>query len=329
MNRKFLIYSLKLLVSLLIIIVLARSFDFSQVYSRLDDLSYRYIIFALFVSFLLAISNTFRWQIILRIIDHPIAFWSALKMQYIAGFFNQALPSIVGGDAVRVYLCYKAGTPLQKSLNSVILERMIILSSLIFLVTILQIFVIEQMREGYAHYIFPVLSFGAVLGTALVMILDRLPSELQHFRVIRGFSNMAVDARRIFLSLKNSMTTMALGLLGNVLLSIIAYLVAKSLGVEIQIIDALVLVPPAILVSSLPISIAGWGVREGAMVATLAYAGVSEVDAIIISVIFGVTIAVSSLPGACFWLMNKRDKKKQEKQNLGCKSKDLKMSIEQ
>ena len=88
-------------------------------------------------------------------------------------------------------------------------------------------------------------------------------------------------------------------------MAVIALFGARALGIELATMDALVLIPPAILASMLPISIAGWGVREGAMVATLTYAGVSEVDALVVSIMFGFTMVVSSMPGGLLWLANK------------------------
>lgn len=320
MTRNTLVFALKLLVSVSIIAVLVSKFDFSQISSRLGALSYGYVFLALCVCVLLAINNTFRWQVVLKAIEHPLPFGFVFRTQYIGGFFNQALPSTIGGDAMRIYLAHKIGAPLQKSVNSVVLERMVALSGLIFLVTALQPFVLGRVDSGFAHYVFPALSLLAVSGIAIVMVFDRLPLQLRRMKFFTAFANMAVDAKRVFLSPRYVLAAMTLGISGFALLSMVAYFCALSLGVKISIMDALVLVPPAILVATLPISIAGWGVREGAMIATLSYAGVAEVDAITISIVFGLTIAVSSLPGGVFWITDKSQKKQLKDQPCGSSS---------
>ena len=75
-------------------------------------------------------------------------------------------------------------------------------------------------------------------------------------------------------------------MLGNILISFAAYLIAQSLSIEVSVLDCLVLIPPVILITTLPISIAGWGVREGAMVAAFAFVGVAEGDAFVMSILF-------------------------------------------
>ena len=61
------------------------------------------------------------------------------------------------------------------------------------------------------------------------------------------------------------------------------------------------LVPPVILITVVPVSIAGWGVREGAMVVAFGFLNVPANAAFAVSVLFGLTLAVASLPGSLFW----------------------------
>ena len=57
------------------------------------------------------------------------------------------------------------------------------------------------------------------------------------------------------------------------------------------------------LFTTLPISIAGWGVREGVMVAAFAFVGVLEGDAFVVSVLFGLLHIIFSIPGGWLWLI--------------------------
>jgi hypothetical protein len=60
---------------------------------------------------------------------------------------------------------------------------------------------------------------------------------------------------------------------------------------------------PVILISVVPISIAGWGVRETAMVAAFAYAGLAQADGLIVSVLFGGGLLVLGILGGVVWLL--------------------------
>jgi len=127
---------------------------------------------------------------------------------------------------------------------------------------------------------------------------------------VRGLGHLATDAKKLFLSPAYALKAISLGVLGNILISFAAYLVARSLAIEVSVLDCLVLIPPVILITTLPFSIAGWGVREGAMVAAFAFVGVAEGDAFVMSILFGLTNIVFALPGGLLWLLS--DYKREE-----------------
>ena len=72
---------------------------------------------------------------------------------------------------------------------------------------------------------------------------------------------------------------------------------------NLSFLDCLVLIPPVVLVSTIPISIAGWGVREAAMITLLALVGVAEADAFVLSVLFGLLTFGLGLPGGIVWII--------------------------
>ena len=82
------------------------------------------------------------------------------------------------------------------------------------------------------------------------------------------------------------------------------FFLAQSIGVAVTVLDCLVLMPPVILITTIPISIAGWGVRESAMVAIFGFISVVQEDAIALSLLFGLVNAVVSLPGGLLWILN-------------------------
>jgi len=68
----------------------------------------------------------------------------------------------------------------------------------------------------------------------------------------------------------------------------------------------LALVPVVLLLSTLPISVAGWGVRENVMVVALAFAGAEASQALALSILFGLALLTLSLVGAVIWLVQGR-----------------------
>ena len=98
------------------------------------------------------------------------------------------------------------------------------------------------------------------------------------------------------------MVTLALAILAGTVLVI--WLIAESIAADLSLLHCIVLVPPVILISMIPISIAGWGVREGAMVVALGFVDVPAADALVISLAFGILLIAAGLPGGVLWLLS-------------------------
>ncbi len=84
---------------------------------------------------------------------------------------------------------------------------------------------------------------------------------------------------------------------------LVVQLVARAIGLDVGLLECLALVPLALLVAMLLVSIGGWGVREGAFVAAFGLVGVPACDAFGLSVIFGLAVIVAELPGGLVWLL--------------------------
>jgi uncharacterized membrane protein YbhN (UPF0104 family) len=70
-----------------------------------------------------------------------------------------------------------------------------------------------------------------------------------------------------------------------------------ALGLPMSFVQITVIILLVFLVTIIPISIGGWGVRETAMVAPLGQVGVANADALLCSVLFGLAQVLASLPG--------------------------------
>jgi uncharacterized membrane protein YbhN (UPF0104 family) len=55
-----------------------------------------------------------------------------------------------------------------------------------------------------------------------------------------------------------------------------------------------------------PISLAGWGIREGAMIGIFLLIGADQTKVLAMSIIYGILLIISSLPGAYFWIKSKK-----------------------
>ena len=81
------------------------------------------------------------------------------------------------------------------------------------------------------------------------------------------------------------------------------YLAAHAVQVPLTFFVVFAIGPVLLLAHVFPISIGGWGVREAAAVALLGLTGVDATSALLVSIMFGVLLVLTTLPGALFWLM--------------------------
>ena len=309
MTNKWSAMAIKFLVSGFLIWVLFSNIDIGDAMDKLVDIEAGMLIAAMLVIFSQAVICGLRWEAVLLAIGQPLGFLKALQFSLIGSFFNQALPSAVGGDAVRIYKAFKHGLGLRCAVNGVLLERAITVVALVVLVDVLQPWFAPRVDDEMMTMIIPgliILTLSVILGLSFLMLLDRLPKALKRWRLIRGLGNLGVDARLLFLSLKLP-RALIWGFVTHINLSFGVFLLASGLSLDVSWFDCLVLMPPVILVMTLPISIAGWGVRETAMVAFFGLIGVPAEEAVALSILFGLTCIAMALPGGVIWLLT-RDK---------------------
>jgi uncharacterized membrane protein YbhN (UPF0104 family) len=90
------------------------------------------------------------------------------------------------------------------------------------------------------------------------------------------------------------------------LFSVIAVIViVEGLGVNLSWGGTMLIIPFITLLMVVPISIAGWGVREGGMVVGLGYLGVVPEEALVLSILYGFSMLLIALPGGIGWLIRR------------------------
>ena len=84
--------------------------------------------------------------------------------------------------------------------------------------------------------------------------------------------------------------------------AMVAWGVAMAAHAAIDFVHVLILILPVMLIATIPVSIAGWGVRESAMVLAFSYAGLAESDGLIVSIPFGVVNLAVGAIGGIVWI---------------------------
>jgi len=238
---------------------------------------------------LLVVPASIRWRwFIARFLDKdksPPILGMAVRVNTINVALNQLLPSTIGGDLYRVFVARSLGLSLMSSMLATLGDR---LTALIILVL--------------------------VSGPALVIILLSAGDLfwLSRMDVLLGLSTLLCGGLAgLFLLRKHSYVTKAMtfldistlgwktsGVINQVLVtSFIIQLttlsvmtaITRIIGIEISLTVIFGVMAVSLLVSRLPISVAGWGVREGVSVSLFAIFGVSADLALATSIVYGLT----------------------------------------
>ena len=111
-------------------------------------------------------------------------------------------------------------------------------------------------------------------------------------------------ANRVLFSRVHGPKVAVLSLLVHVLAVVIAWCVVQSIAAPVLFGQIFQLVPPVMLITMLPISIAGWGVREATMGLAFGYAGLMANEGVNISLLYGAVSFIVGAIGGLVWILS-------------------------
>ena len=279
--------------------------EFSEVAARLRQVDAVWLGAAVLLILMQYVTAALRWSLILRALDDRLAPRKIAEIFLIGLFFNQALPSSIGGDALRVWRGYTAGLPLSRAVSSVLLDRALGFVALFVLAAIGLPWSFELLAGQPLRWLTPALAVAAFLALAILLCLDRLPERWRRFRLVRGLAGLARDGRRVLLHPVTLGAMLSVGLASALAAVMVFYALAAALGLEFSILSCLLLVPVVLTVTAVPISLAGWGLREGAAIFLFGLIGMEQHDALALSLCYGLLTVATSLPGGIVWLLTR------------------------
>lgn len=301
--RKFFLLMAKIAISAALLFFALRKVDFRDLFSRLDAESLVWLAFAVLVALMQIAFSALRWRAVTAECGAPLTNAQALRFNMIGSFFNQTLPSSIGGDAVRVWLVQRGGNGWRKSGYSVIVDRAIGMIALAMVVVATLPWSYQLIGDAMGRYALLFVDFAALAGGAVFLIIGRLPWAWLSTRwLIKDIFACSVIANRVLFGSVRGVGIGALSLLIHFLTAAIAWTVARSIQAPVSFFQVFELIPPVILITLIPISIAGWGVREATMGLAFGYAGLMASEGVNVSLLFGaVTFFVGGL-GGLVWI---------------------------
>jgi uncharacterized membrane protein YbhN (UPF0104 family) len=301
--RRLPAFAAKAAVSALLLYFAVTSVNFSTIGDRLKELNIAWMLGAVALVCMQIVMLSIRWQQIARACDAPLSPARAFRFNLIATFFNQVLPSSVGGDAARIWLLARDGAGWTKAFHSVLLDRFVGVLALALLVVFCLPWTLERIQSPVGRSALLVIGVGSVCGAAVFLLLGHLKwGWLARWMPTRHLTEMARTARSFLFTARTGAPIIALSFAIHALTAATAWFAAYAIDATFSFFDALQLVLPVMLITTIPISVAGWGVREKSLVLAFAYAGLAETDGFLVSVLLGVAMFVVGGIGGIVWL---------------------------
>ena len=242
-----------------------------------------------------------RWRSILcAFMRGPPPSMASVQAVFYASVFFNCLPfGTVGGDVARVWLSRRFALSLSQIVLSILVDRVLAVAALIMLAlatlpTISGPFAVTAWFAGAAILV------AVALGMLLLGIIERLLGRWRRQRLIHFVLRIAEELRQ--LNKRAGLIALCFALAAGVCSALGAYCIARSLGLGVGPVPMIAVTSMMTLVVALPISVAGWGVREISLVALLGLLGVDRAAALALSVELGLISTLLSLPGGAVWL---------------------------
>lgn len=305
LNKKkdYLTRFFKLLITIILFIYVFNKINLNNFLETVEQINFLSLVFILLLSIILAILPALRSFISINTICAKKVTWLNAYQYFLIGmFYNNILPSSIGGDVARVYLFYKETDELYKVSSAIILERLIglITTIIIFLVAFL---FWGHLLKGYM-FLYYALAVGIVVGFTIFIIFNPL-----FFKVLARKNNNFLNP--IFKTIEKFLLAMQafkgekkvilklflLSFLYQVADIFIAFLLAKLLHINISFSYFLLFIPIVYIITLLPITINGLGLRENIIVYLFSLVGVLTSSALLLSLLIYLDRVIKGLVG--------------------------------
>ena len=240
-------------------------------------------------------TSALKWQVILKGLGRPVAFASLVRLSWVGLFFNTFLPGRTGGDIVRAWSLAASDSNRLRSFASVAVDRGVNLFALVLLGSVATL-IDHRIPEELAAVV-RALALASCLGIGGFLALRRrvmrfLPYKIQE--LLRTLDTGRWCGRRVA-------TVVALAIAYQTVVVLINIVAARGLQVPVTSTALFVAIPLTAIVTAIPISVNGLGVREAAYVTILSHVGAGPGVAVALSLTVTAAMVAWSLGGGALF----------------------------
>ncbi len=308
--KKYIISVLRVGLSIGLLVFLFSRIDLQNLLDHIKDLNPALYLLGVAMYFGFIACWSFRWRYIIKAAGEQVAFWKVFKTTLVGDFFGLFLPEAVGSDLARMYGLSRETGKGANTISTVLLDRAIGLISL-SLMALVALLLHTQMvgyREVAAVVIF------LLVGLAGGWFLFFNKSFMRRFRWVfkipyidhleDGLTNLYRTLHTLHQHPGLIVNTLLISLVLQIVEVASVVLIGLALGIETELIHYFIYMPLIWVITTVPISIGGLGVRENAFAFFFTQAGVSTPLALALSLLYFSCRVISGVIGGLIFLVS-------------------------
>ena len=314
-TRRYALLAVKLSVSIILLVVLFAKVDVPQLWDNARRASVPWLLVAMVVTATITVIAVWRWNLLLNAQRITVTFASLLGSFLVATYFNNFLPSNIGGDVIRI------GDTARHTNSKTLATTVVLMDRILGLIALVLVAALGASAAGQLHHtaapIWPVWLWamffaGAAATTAAVFTptgFGRLlrPLTIFHAEWVGERITTLTSALARFREEPLVLVTAFAGAIGVQALTVLFYFaVAYALHLDVGVWDLAVIVPMSFVVQVVPLSVGGFGVREAFFSYSFHRLGQPIEDAVLLSLLAQAVVMIFSLSGLAVYIWRNR-----------------------
>jgi len=310
-------------VSIALILFLLTRIGPEQLLDTLRGVDFTMLGLAVLVFLICNMVNVYKWRLIILVQGSPAPYFYLTALYYIGLFFNNFLPSNIGGDVVKAWKLSKLTGKPADAASSVVLDRVSSTLGILILAVVPALLELRLLGAGLtaavlSMFVLALLVIGFFASERAVRRLSRFPILRKDLMGMRRHLKEFYYSLYRFRGHKGMLVTlMVSSLIYQALHILTIYLVALSLGIDLPLAYFFLFIPVVMVVALIPVSLNGVGMREGAWVLLFGQVGLSSAEAFSMSILSFLVMAVVSLAGGVFYLLDRGAPAPHEQERFG------------
>lgn len=294
----------KVAVTVISFYLISRAVSWEGLVESLSNLQLEWFVLAVAVFWTAQIASFIRCVYVARALGGPLDWRTSARAHFIGLWFNQVLPTSLGGDVVKIAIL-KSSIGLGLAARVAIIDRISGFMMLMF-VLLIQLPFYAMYFEGVNW----VVGIGIISSVSIlsVLLISHLANVFRtRFNLPFGVRHLAQVMADIWTFRKGRIlwqqfwTSLIVHVNGIVTFG----LIGLSLGLDVDLIGFFLVVPVVFLVALIPLSFAGWGVREAGAIWLFEAIAIPKESALAMSISFGLLLLLAGLPGLLVWALKK------------------------